>query len=249
MANKHDKFIQQLGDSHEKRLLKAIDRLERDVIRIEKSAPSRGGKLYDIRFAIQTRKELLKALNNEYLAVAHKSILEYDKAVDSIHGMFGELKVPLELTKPDLEVIRHLKTMTFQGFEATAQSALDELSDIVYTSTVTGGDTSDLILSLQRSLDAKLRRHAGQMVHDSLAQFDATLLKKFGEDTGAEEWKYTGTLINTSRQWCRDHVNRIMTTEEIREEWKDHWAGKAPGDPFIVRGGYNCRHRWRPVFR
>jgi len=23
--------------------------------------------------------------------------------------------------------------------------------------------------------------------------------------------------------------------------------GKATGDPFIVRGGYNCRHHWQPV--
>ena len=36
-----------------------------------------------------------------------------------------------------------------------------------------------------------------------------------------------------------------MTEDEIREEWANNsWAGKSSGDPFIVRGGYNCRHHW-----
>jgi len=25
------------------------------------------------------------------------------------------------------------------------------------------------------------------------------------------------------------------------------WQGKAQGDPFVVRGGYNCRHHWQPT--
>lgn len=248
MADRHDELIRVLGERHEKALLKSISRLEREVIHAANEAPTKGGKLYDARFAIQIRKELSLIFTEEYLSTANTSITEYREAVDSIVDLFGELGVPLDLARADREVIQELQKISFQGFQAQANKVLEELSDIVYTSTVTGGNTADLILSMQNSLDSKLKRHAGQMVHDSLSQFDATLLRKFGEDAGAEKWKYTGTEILTTRNWCRNHIDRVMTEDEIREDWAKEWDGKAEGDPFVVRGGYNCRHRWRPVF-
>jgi hypothetical protein len=45
------------------------------------------------------------------------------------------------------------------------------------------------------------------------------------------------------------HNMKTYTEDEIREMWAENeWTGKAAGDPFIVRGGYNCRHHFRPVF-
>ena len=41
---------------------------------------------------------------------------------------------------------------------------------------------------------------------------------------------------------------KTYTKEEIEEIWSGSWAGKISGDPFVVRGGYNCRHRFRGVF-
>lgn len=93
-----------------------------------------------------------------------------------------------------------------------------------------------------------LRRYATQMAQDSLMQFDASVNTAIGKQTGATKWKYYGTTIRDTRPFCRQHVNQVFTTEEIEETWAGSWKGKASGDPYIVRGGYNCRHHWRPVF-
>ena len=94
-----------------------------------------------------------------------------------------------------------------------------------------------------------MRRYASQMVHDSLMQFDAGINVAAGREVGATEWKYYGSIINDTRPWCVQHAGKTYSEDEIREMWANNeWAGKAPGDPFIVRGGYNCRHHWRPVF-
>ena len=94
-----------------------------------------------------------------------------------------------------------------------------------------------------------MRRYASQMVHDSLMQFDASLNVAAGKEIGAEKWKYYGSVIRDSREWCKKHAGKSYTEDEIREMWSSSsWSGKASGDPFIVRGGYNCRHHWRPVF-
>lgn len=93
-----------------------------------------------------------------------------------------------------------------------------------------------------------LRRYSTQMAQDSLMQFDASINTAIGKQSGATKWKYYGSTVRDSRQFCVDHAGKVFTEEEIAEDWSGSWKGKASGDPFIVRGGYNCRHHWRPVF-
>jgi len=94
-----------------------------------------------------------------------------------------------------------------------------------------------------------MRRYATQMVHDSLMQFDASINVAAGKEVGADRWKYYGSVIQDSRPWCIKHAGKTFSEDELRALWANNeWQGKAPGDPFIVRGGYNCRHHWRPVF-
>ena len=93
-----------------------------------------------------------------------------------------------------------------------------------------------------------LRRYSVQMMQDSLMQFDASINTAIGKESGATKWKYYGSSIRDTRSFCREHAGKEFTDEEIAQIWSGSWAGKAPGDPFIVRGGYNCRHHFRPVF-
>lgn len=93
-----------------------------------------------------------------------------------------------------------------------------------------------------------LRRYATQMAQDSLMQFDASINTAIGIQSGATKWKYYGDVIRDSRPFCVEHAGQVFTEEEIQETWAGSWKGKSSGDPFIVRGGYNCRHHWRPVF-
>lgn len=94
-----------------------------------------------------------------------------------------------------------------------------------------------------------MRRYARQMVHDSVMQFDASVNMAAAQRLGADEFKYYGSVVEDSRDWCIRHVNKTYSEDEIREMWDENeWQGKAAGDPFIVRGGYNCRHHFRPVF-
>ena len=92
-----------------------------------------------------------------------------------------------------------------------------------------------------------MRRYARQMVVDTVMQFDASINVAAGRAIGADKWKYYGDVIETSRPFCEQHAGDVWTEDQIRETWQSqNWAGKADGDPFIVRGGYQCRHHFRP---
>jgi hypothetical protein len=94
-----------------------------------------------------------------------------------------------------------------------------------------------------------LRRYATQQLQDGLMQYSASINMQMANQLGADKFKYYGTVVDDTRQWCKDHIGKVMTEDEIRDEWASNsWAGKSSSDPFIARGGYNCRHHWRAVF-
>jgi len=97
-------------------------------------------------------------------------------------------------------------------------------------------------------LGNNFRRYATQIVQDSLMGFDGQFAKYRADELGLNHYKYSGTTVRDSRDFCRRHVNKTYSEEEIRRIWSSQtWSGKAQGDPFVVRGGYNCRHHWQPT--
>src|SRR5210317_2237108 len=101
-----------------------------------------------------------------------------------------------------------------------------------------------------------MKRYAGQILNDSLRDFDATLNFNKSQDAGLTFVKYYGDVIPTTRDICRRMVsgsldkraNGLFTVEEIQDIWASRsWSGKKGGNPMIVRGGYNCRHQFSYV--
>jgi len=101
-----------------------------------------------------------------------------------------------------------------------------------------------------------MKRYAGQVLNDSLREFDAQLNLAKSKDAGLTYLKYQGSLIPTSRDFCRlvrngtydIRRNGLFTIDEVKKLWNRRgWTGKKSGNPLIVRGGYNCRHQWSYV--
>ena len=101
-----------------------------------------------------------------------------------------------------------------------------------------------------------MKRYAGQILNDSLRDFDATLNFNKSNDAGLTYVKYYGDVIPTTREHCRKIINGVydkrksglFTIDEVRKLWTSRsWSGKKSGNPLVVRGGYNCRHQWSYV--
>ena len=85
-------------------------------------------------------------------------------------------------------------------------------------------------------------------MHDKVMDFDAVFIKHRAEQAGLTKFKYTGSLVAESRDFCVRNVGRTFTKAEAQSLWSSQsWKGKRNGDPFVVRGGHNCRHFWIPV--
>ena len=98
-------------------------------------------------------------------------------------------------------------------------------------------------------LGNNLRRYASTYVRDATSQYSRASSISIAKEAGVEKWEYFGDTEKDTRDFCRNMLGRVMTEDEIREKWSsESWQGKSDGDPFIVCGGYNCKHEWLPVF-
>jgi len=111
------------------------------------------------------------------------------------------------------------------------KTAVDELKQ-TYGSTVTGNN---------------LYSYSSQIVGDALMGFDGQFAKYRADELGLTSFVYYGSIIRDSRDFCVEHADQVFTEEEARALWQQDWQGKSGSDPFLDRGGYNCRHHWQPI--
>ena len=98
------------------------------------------------------------------------------------------------------------------------------------------------------TVGANLRESVKRKSQDSVMRFEGAFSLGRAKRKKVEKFEYAGGVIETSREFCQQLDGAILTEEEIYNIWNsDSWVGKEPGDPFVVRGGYNCRHFWVPV--
>jgi len=91
-------------------------------------------------------------------------------------------------------------------------------------------------------------KYATLVVQDSIMGFDGQFAKYRADEVGLTSYLYYGSLMKDSRDFCIKHAGKVYNEEEINQIWaNDTGQGRDQGSPFIVRGGYNCRHSWQPV--
>ena len=241
----HFAILDRLADRHEERLASALNVLEERVSDLMATAPLRDGQLFDLEWALNARTQLRQMIDEEYLATVDGIIREYDDVAVGAADMLREYG---DIVNLDQSVVSQLQQLTFQGFEDIGTEYLDVIAKQVYESTLTGTTFAASVAAVKDVVGKDMARYASQQVHDALTQFDRTVNTKIALDSGAEKFVYRGSDDEKTRSFCRKHVGKTYTIDEINEIWQGEWSGKSSSNAFVSAGGYNCRHRFRPVF-
>lgn len=280
-------YLDELADTHQDRLVEALQRLEDRIADLANGAPVTNGALFDLEWAINARTTLREIIEDEFLVEVQSILTEYQEVAILSIAMLNKYG---DFVNVDPAVINQLQRLTFQGFEAVAVEYLDTLATEIYQNTLTGRNVNDMVRTLRHQINGvyiardeeevqrlvqiantatgarqaaaieklqtlyasdkvgnNMRKYSKQMIQDSLMQFDASITAAVAREAGITRFKYDGDVVRDSRPFCRKHVGKIYSIDEIQGIWSGDWKGKAAGDPFIVRGGYNCRHHFRPV--
>lgn len=89
-----------------------------------------------------------------------------------------------------------------------------------------------------------LQKYYRNIAYDTYKQIDGLNNKLFGEEFNLKYFVYDGTIIKSSRKFCRKHVGLIFTLAQAAEWVNDPDLTAAPlnYDPLVDMGGYACRH-------
>ena len=154
--------------------------------------------------------------------------------------------------RPVVDMIQTIRSKINGIYQQSDSKKAQELVNYV-ANNPNGAEVGTAVSQLQTiygrdRLGDNLNRYATQIVQDSLMGFDGQFAKYRADEVGLTSYVYFGSLVRDSRDFCVDHIDQVLTEEEIRDIWANEtWAGKAQGDPFVVRGGYNCRHSFQPI--
>jgi len=159
--------------------------------------------------------------------------------------------------KPFKDVVKNIRGQINGVFQRSNEDAINRLVSYIEKNRYSGNasiiakvKSAREILHTKYASDIvgnNMRKYASQIAHDSIMQFDGQFTKYKGDEAGITSFKYTGTNITTTRDFCRRNLNRVFTEEEARDVWANQsWRGKSGTDPFVNRGGYRCRHSFIP---
>ena len=244
-------------DQNEKLLDDTIEKLDKKIARLIASlkVKSNGRLVSDaisLKRALQLRKDIAKAFGRYYDSA--QIATNYAPVGKELNAIFKEAGIKGAITKTDKDILKVLSSDSFAQVTAVGDQYAASISNKVYSAVLVGDSVDDLTEEVSQLLvggtdkaGRPMASHAKTIATTGYREADSILLQKKGEDFDIEKWEYAGSLIKDSRPWCADHIGQILTMEEIQEWESRSWKGKKAGDPFVTRGGWNCRHRWLPI--
>lgn len=90
-------------------------------------------------------------------------------------------------------------------------------------------------------------KYWSRWTYDIYSQYQRAGANELRKELGLVFATFEGDLIDTSREWCEEQLNKVFHESEIEAWTLETWKGKNETNynPFIDVGGYNCRHQLR----
>ena len=252
------KFLASLASNHEARLLGSIQTLRENIIgMVNKLDSSSAGKLEGVKVnlkqAQKIHKQMVGQFEKDYNKKVNKMLGDFSQVDKVITRRYKALNESIEFTGIDKVMTDSLKLSTYGRYVQFGEQARNSIASAMYNSVAGGAKMSTLVNTIKGILtghkDAKGRpmtMYAKGFAQDAIMNYHNQVNTKKGEDAGMTHFLYYGDIIGTSRQFCITRVGKVYNKRQILAWDGLDWQGKA-GPAFSERGGYNCRHHWRPV--
>lgn len=131
----------------------------------------------------------------------------------------------------------------------------NDVMKVLTDSVSIGAGFKDLLVQMRETvtgsteIEGTLQRYFRGYVYDTFSGVNAAYDNYIAGAAGMNYFVYEGTLIKTTREFCKTHLGLVFHRKDISKFDAMEWAGKNTTVPFVIgRGGYNCRHQlqWIP---
>lgn len=243
--------------SSQKALEKSIKKLEKKIISLLADLEAERGnvKSLKVNFA-QSKKihrEVILLFEQEYNKEVARQIKDFDYIMDAVLVSFGDMGLSAKYTNLDMDVINVLKTSIYEQFAQFGKIAQRRISEAMYNTIISQGGFSELadtvegIMTGHKDVRGRpMSQYTKMYANDSIMAFARSVNLLKADSAGLDHFLYFGTIMKTTRDFCRQRVKRVFSREEVESWNKLSWKGKS-GNVWVSLAGYNCRHHLVPV--
>ncbi len=188
--------------------------------------------------------------------------------IDGVRTFLSDIDQGVEITNELAKQIRESFTppaVAQQILEISKQNAINALAGVAMQSRVTlpfieqltaaiasRATLSETVKSLRtviegdKDVDGRLLANVRTVANTAQAITDRNYAAQVNESVGVEWYRYAGSEIDTTREFCAERHGQYFHKKEI-ESWADeNWDGKIAETNsktiFSNAGGWNCRH-------
>lgn len=255
-ADATDKFLESSIKNHRRRLQEAIMTLEKNIINMTSEFKTTDGSLLgprvNMKQAQKIHSQLTTLFDEAYGKETREVVKGFNQSANYIKKSFKDLDIAMDFTSVDKDMIKTLKKSTWGNFNQFGLQAQERLVDTMYNSILGKQPFSNLVDGISAVLTGFRDKRGRSMstyvdlyANDAIMDFHNAVHIKKAEDLGFKYFLYYGNAMANTRDFCRERLMKVFSKEEI-ESWDFPWGGKS-GPAMTNRGGYNCRHHWRPV--
>lgn len=166
-------------------------------------------------------------LNEGYQAVVDDSAELYNK-------LYGK---NFQFQDVSLQQLQALKNLDLEQYTQLAGQAVTEINRALTDLQFGSINFSQAFSIIREQVVDKLERYAGTWLTTGLSGIYRESSITLALDNDIKKFQYVGTIIATSRPFCKKHLGEVKTIEE----WNTLDNGQlAPISTYM--GGWNCRH-------
>ena len=252
-----DSFLADTVSLHQDMMLKSVKKLQNKMIDLMRDLETKkGGAIEGIKINLKQSQKIHKSmatlLQTEYGPAVESMLANFNDINKFISRSWKELGESIKFTNIDKAMMDTLRNTTFSQFEVFGDDAVARVAQGMYDAVIAGEPFSELVKTVRGVMTGHVDRlgrpmaqYARQHAFDATMSYHNDVNLQKAEDLGFNHYLYVGDIIKSTRPFCRTRAGKVYTTAQINS-WRHNWQGKS-GPAMSHRGGYNCRHHWRPV--
>lgn len=189
-----------------------------------------------------------------------KAVKEFAKQMDAVKDLTDEFFVGIDEAPNEVQdkLYQQIRDREINKLSIDAvKNNVESFKSILQDSIAQSDNFTNLIGNIQDNImgsaevEGKLASYAKTYAKDMFSNTERTYTTVLSDAAGIEFYSYSGGKQDTTREFCKERVNKIFHYKEIQKWAKLSWDGKARDTDkktiFTKLGGYNCNHSLIPV--
>jgi hypothetical protein len=175
-----------------------------------------------------------------YMDTASAVVAKYSQVLDLTRDLAKQTGIRFMLPRAGLDMLALLQENKIAELLGSAEPIIRSVTDAAFRYGMGGESLESIIADMGLEVDAWTRRLSTEAFTGATI-FERTSKFQLFENAGINKYFYSGPVDSKNREECAGTLgdNRQYTGWTM-DEIADSQT------PFIVGGGYNCRHEWLP---